>query len=253
LVRSYHVIGISRRGFGASSSPTSGYSADRLGADVIGVLDAERLQRPLLVGNGFAGEELSWVGTHAPQRVAGVVYLDAAYNRTNIGTEGAIARRIPPRVPQPDDLASAESMTRWASAGIGFPIPESEVRQMGRFGPDGRLIGERTPASVRQQILAGIAATDYARIGVPVLAIYAKPKSLEAFPGCNATDATIRQACGELFDWTLRHIAESERVFRGSPAPVRVVELLGAHAFVFLSNPREVVTELDTFASGLPR
>jgi alpha-beta hydrolase superfamily lysophospholipase len=31
LAEKYHVLGITRRGFGASSSPSSGYTADRLG------------------------------------------------------------------------------------------------------------------------------------------------------------------------------------------------------------------------------
>ena len=35
LTASYHVYGITRRGFGASSAPATGYSADRLGDDVL--------------------------------------------------------------------------------------------------------------------------------------------------------------------------------------------------------------------------
>ena len=38
LTSDYHVYGITRRGFGASSKPDSGYSADRLGYDVLAVL-----------------------------------------------------------------------------------------------------------------------------------------------------------------------------------------------------------------------
>jgi hypothetical protein len=57
-----------------------------------------------------------------------LIYLDAAYDRANAGSEGAIARRIPPHALGPQDLESAESMTRWVSGGIGSPIPEAEVR-----------------------------------------------------------------------------------------------------------------------------
>jgi pimeloyl-ACP methyl ester carboxylesterase len=79
LTSEYHVYGITRRGYGASSVPASGYSADRLGDDVLAVLDALKLNRPVLVGHSIAGEELSSVGTRHPERVAGLVYLDAAY------------------------------------------------------------------------------------------------------------------------------------------------------------------------------
>jgi pimeloyl-ACP methyl ester carboxylesterase len=76
----YHVYGITRRGFGASSQPEptdANYSADRLGEDVVAVIDALHLDHPVLAGHSIAGEELSWVGAHHPQKVAGLIYLDA--------------------------------------------------------------------------------------------------------------------------------------------------------------------------------
>ena len=79
LTDQYHVYGITRRGFGASSSPATGYSADRLGDDVLAVIDALKLARPVLAGHSIAGQELSSIGSRHPERVAGLVYLDAAY------------------------------------------------------------------------------------------------------------------------------------------------------------------------------
>jgi non-heme chloroperoxidase len=76
----YHVYGITRRGFGASSKPaaiTANYTADRLGEDVLAVIDALKLHRPVLVGHSIAGEELSSVGSRHPEEVAGLIYLDA--------------------------------------------------------------------------------------------------------------------------------------------------------------------------------
>lgn len=80
LTPSYHVYGITRRGSGASSVPPSGYSADRLGDDVLAVLAALKVNRPVLAGNSIAGQELSSVGSRHPDKVAGLVYLDAAYS-----------------------------------------------------------------------------------------------------------------------------------------------------------------------------
>ena len=68
LTSEYHVYGITRRGYGASSAPASGYSADRLGDDVLAVLDDLKLDRPVLVGHSIAGEELSSVGSRHPER-----------------------------------------------------------------------------------------------------------------------------------------------------------------------------------------
>jgi pimeloyl-ACP methyl ester carboxylesterase len=79
LTSEYHVYGITRRGAGRSSRPDSGYSPDRLGDDVVAVLDSLRLDQPVLVGHSFAGSQLSNVGSRYPTRIAGLVYLEAAY------------------------------------------------------------------------------------------------------------------------------------------------------------------------------
>ena len=46
---------------------------------MLAVLDALKLDRPVLVGHSIAGEELSSIGSRHPERVAGLVYLDAGY------------------------------------------------------------------------------------------------------------------------------------------------------------------------------
>ena len=74
----YHVYAITRRGFGASSVPETGYSVDRLADDVLAVLDALSIPKPIVAGHSIAGEELSSIATRHPERVAGLIYLDAA-------------------------------------------------------------------------------------------------------------------------------------------------------------------------------
>jgi len=81
LTTNYHVYGITRRGFGASSRPSvehENYAADRLGDDVLAVVEALKLKRPVLVGHSVGGE-LSSIGTRYPEKIAGLVYLDAGY------------------------------------------------------------------------------------------------------------------------------------------------------------------------------
>ena len=76
----YHVYGITRRGFGNSSKPAPSaavYSAERLGKDILIVIQSLRLDRPVLAGQSIAGEELSWIGTFHPNMVAGLIYLEA--------------------------------------------------------------------------------------------------------------------------------------------------------------------------------
>jgi pimeloyl-ACP methyl ester carboxylesterase len=82
LTASYHVYGISRRGRGESSRPEANgmnYAADRLGEDVLAVIDALHLEKPVVAGHSIAGEELSYIGSHHPEKVAGLIYMEAGY------------------------------------------------------------------------------------------------------------------------------------------------------------------------------
>lgn len=79
LTRTHRVLALTRRGFGASSVPATGYSADRLADDVLVVIDALKLSKPVLAGHSLGGEELSSVGSRHPHKVAGLIYLDAGY------------------------------------------------------------------------------------------------------------------------------------------------------------------------------
>ena len=101
LTSMYHVYGITRRGFGASSAPVpqnGNYSADRLGDDVLAVIDALQLDKPVLVGHSIAGEELSSVGTRHSERIAGLIYLESgyeyAYYDSSIGNEEIDSREL---------------------------------------------------------------------------------------------------------------------------------------------------------------
>jgi hypothetical protein len=83
LVTKYHVYSITRRGYGNSSKPPATaqeYSAERLGQDVLVILDKLQIVQPILVGHSLAGEELSYIGTQAPQKAAALIYLEAAYD-----------------------------------------------------------------------------------------------------------------------------------------------------------------------------
>src|SRR5262245_38263413 len=79
LTADHHVYGMTRRGFGASGFSASPNVLDRLSDDVLAVIDALKLNRPVLVGHSIAGAELSSVASSHANRVAGLVYLDAGY------------------------------------------------------------------------------------------------------------------------------------------------------------------------------
>ncbi len=82
LVAKYHVYSITRRGYGNSSNPqptADNYSAERLGKDVLAVLDTLHIDKPIIAAHSLGGEELSYIGTYAPQKASALIYIDAAY------------------------------------------------------------------------------------------------------------------------------------------------------------------------------
>src|SRR4051812_37297702 len=77
LKQSGHVYGITRRGFGASNHPESGYDDQHLADDVLQILDELNILKPVLVGHSLAGSEMTTLGSQHSDRLAGLVYLDA--------------------------------------------------------------------------------------------------------------------------------------------------------------------------------
>lgn len=110
LISAYHVYGISRRGSGASSAPLptrANYAADRLGDDVLAVIDALKLDRPVLVGHSLAGQELSSVGSRHPEKVAGLIYLDPGYLYAYDPSPSAPSPESPPEIATIEDAIRA--------------------------------------------------------------------------------------------------------------------------------------------------
>ena len=70
LAANFQIYGISRR-------PAGNFSATRLGDDVLAVMTALKLERPILVGHGFAAAELNSIAGRYPEKIAGLIYLDA--------------------------------------------------------------------------------------------------------------------------------------------------------------------------------
>jgi non-heme chloroperoxidase len=119
LTDSFHVYGITRRGFGESGFSASEYGADRLGDDVLTVLDSLKLKRSVLVGHSIAGEELSSVASRHPDRVAGLVYLEAGYPYAFDNGKGPTMKEFQdisgPQPPPPgeSDLASFSALQQY--------------------------------------------------------------------------------------------------------------------------------------------
>lgn len=254
LIQTYHVYAVTRRGFGASAHPTSGYSADRLGDDVLAVLDSLQLSRPVLVGHSIAGEELSSVGSRHPERVAGLAYLDAGYPYAyydaahgNYSIDLAELVRNLERLQTAMNSEDARLLAR-SLRETDLPAFEKSLNDFERALPaaSGKSISappQELP-SPAQAIMMG--EQKYTTIHGPILAIFALPHRM---PPAMANDSSAR-ASFLAADSTARIQAEAFQ--RGNPA-ARVVRVPNADHNVFISNEADVLRELRAFIDGLPR
>jgi pimeloyl-ACP methyl ester carboxylesterase len=261
LAERYRVYAISRRGHGASTVAEAGYTVPRLTDDVVRVLDALQLQSPVVVGSSIAGEELSELGAKHSSRVAGLVYLDAAADRTpEIPQEFRAAERLVARLGGPTPPASAHELASYAGLleymdRLGAShYSEGAILSMFEFGPDGRVAGRRIDPRVPAAIMDAVQKPDYAAIRVPALAIYAMPRDAGDMwrPWYHRTDLGLARSVEADYELTVRARRAAEHAFAEGVAGGRVVELPGAKHHVLLSNEADVIAELDAFIAQLP-
>lgn len=254
LTNAHHVYGITRRGFGASSAPATGYSADRLGDDVLAVLDALHLDRPVLAGHSIAGEELSSIGSRHPERVAGLIYLDAGYSYAYYDRS---------RGDLDIDLVELEKKLEKLQPGNGAQDPKTLVHELLETTLPGfeRDLQQRQkelqvmPPPLLAQTSSPMPGTAraiqtseqrYTKIPVPILAIYAVPHDLGPLPG---VDAAARAA----FEANDEEVTGAQaKAFESGLPTARVVRLPHANHYVFLSNEADVIREMADFLGKLP-
>lgn len=245
LTDRFHVLGLTRRGFGASSQPDTGYTIGTLAQDIHTVLDSLRIPQLILIGHSLSGDEMTKFAVTYPNRVNALVYLDGAYDRFNRAELQATP--FPDQPMTAADSASVERVNAYFARTRGWRLPEAEVRAIHLFGPDGRFVRETTPESVYTQIRQGLEPPAYRHIRVPALAIYAPDDLHRMFPNYESLDAADQAKTERWIDrfkvWRRASIAQ----FRAEMAQGRVVELECAEHYVFLTSESAVVREIRMF------
>jgi pimeloyl-ACP methyl ester carboxylesterase len=78
FTETHRVVGITRRGHGASSWPEEGYSLERRLEDIRVVLDSLGMEHVVFAGHSLAGKEITQPATEYPERIKGLIHIDAA-------------------------------------------------------------------------------------------------------------------------------------------------------------------------------
>jgi pimeloyl-ACP methyl ester carboxylesterase len=261
LTARHRVLAVTRRGHGRSAAPATGYGFARLAEDVARVIEATGVEKPIVIGHSFAGEELHVLGARYAGRIAGVVYIDAAFNRgddSDNGAYDAAARALPAAPgPEPRDKASFLALRSFLEQTQRTKFPEAHLRARYLANPDGTVGRMWAPdLPIRQEMSKAMQAAHGAyqpeRIHAPALAIYAVPKSAadRMRPWYPADDPTLRARVETLYGLERARVANHIKWFEAFAARGRVAEISGAH-HLFVSNPREVIQQIDAFSSAL--
>jgi len=79
FTKTNRVYSLTRRGWGKSSDPGWGFDVASQSEDVIGFMDALKIERAILIGRVPACMDMTYIAEHHPQRVAALVYFNAVH------------------------------------------------------------------------------------------------------------------------------------------------------------------------------
>ena len=252
---SFHVVGITRRGFGASAGALPPTILDTLVADIAAALDSLRLGQVVLVGHSIAGEEMTRFAELYGSRCAGLVYLDAAYDRSGIDTLASKQPSAPaPRI-RASDTVSFTSVRALYARVMGVEVPESDIRATERFDAADRYRGSVTPNALKARLASGEQVARYDRARCRALALYAVPDSLvDVVPYYKELDAAGHVQAESLFTFVQSVVADSRARIARLPQ-YHIVDVHGSNHYLFLQHPREVAAAMRVFlgAQSLPQ
>jgi pimeloyl-ACP methyl ester carboxylesterase len=258
FIGKYHVYGITRRGTGPSDKPDpaiADYSADRLADDVLEVMDKLKIDRPVIAGHSLAGEELSSIGSRHPEKVAGLIYLEAGYAYAlyspgstaplgaNLVIEAAALRE---KLAGFKSVADAAPDLRAMIADVQADLPQFEKdleAAKARMPANGKLpaIPDTPDGRIAAAIMNG--EQKYTGIRVPALALYA----------VHATADNANQAAKDAITQQNAAAMAQADAFAAANPSAHVVRLQKAEHAIWLSNPQEVEREMNAFLSGLTK
>ena|GEM_PF-5261356 len=201
FVAQFHVVGITRVGFGESEPPKSGYDLASRIDQIRAVLDSLGITRAVLIGHSLGGDELTAFAGAYPARTLGLVYLAAACDHVKAIKWEGVLERFAVGAPKPTaaDLAGAIAYQRWTQRDRGVLIPVGEILATKRFDWTGAVVGDRAPAWVIEATVAAVQPPDYSRVRAPALALDSNwETAADVLPWLRADPATNARATAVL-------------------------------------------------------
>jgi pimeloyl-ACP methyl ester carboxylesterase len=245
----FHVLALTRRGYGKSDHPASGYDAATLVEDLHQFLDALKIDRVILAGHSFAGVELSAFAQLYPDRIDKLIFFDCAYTFDQPSTLELLAQ-VDSLTPGPTsaDRASFPALLTWfRSNRPGWNAAcESDLRNTRIVTAEGYSSHGSTPDTVDEALIK-VAVTyprDYSTIKCPALAFFADHRlNKTAAESDEANRAKALQITKAAAQWLRDQIDQ----FKHTVKDATVVELPDTDHFCFIQRQDEVVGQMQSF------
>jgi non-heme chloroperoxidase len=246
----HHVYAITRRGFGASSKLPpliANYSAERLGEDVLVVIQSLKLDHPVLAGQSIAGEEMSWIGSLRPDHVAGLIYLDAVDSYSFYDpAETDMAMDMVDVRHQIDAFEAGEPLSADVLGSIAASAANL-AKSAGRMAYNVVTAGgPGDPALPRVGLAMRFGATKFTTVYVPMLAIMACPHDYSRLAQTNPKAAATLTARDKT------RCTRQIQFLKSRVTSAQVVDLPNADHDVVRSNQADVVRAMNAFLTKLP-
>ncbi|MGA9751368.1 MAG: alpha/beta hydrolase [Acidobacteriota bacterium] len=167
LWKSRRAAALDLRGHGRSGRPSDGdYSIPAMASDVLAVADALGMKRFVLVGHSLGGSVILACAQEAPERVAGLLFVDPAGDVTRLPKERLDAMLERMRAP-----TYLSFMRGWFGANLTEARPSTRRKVFADL--------DRTPPEVVAASYAGLARFD----PLPALRAYRGPMLTVILPG----------------------------------------------------------------------
>lgn len=252
-----HVLALTRRGHGESDHPETGYDIDTLTQDIHLFLDKLKIDRAILAGHSMAGVEISHFAAIHPERLQGLVYLDAAFYRnspefkTMLEKNPLRAIQIPG---QKDDHYSVQDY--FASLKRAYPslaaIWGSVIEEQGlheiTIQPDGKVV-DRMSNAIECALNATLSSyePEDGKIQAPALSFVAFPDASSFISQEYMTEAQQAQVI-EFFETTRQAwLQQSMHQFHRNVPHAKIVEIPHGHHYCFISHEDLVFDEMRKF------
>lgn len=224
----FHVIGLTRRGFGESDKPSTGYDTGTRVEDMRHFLDTINIEKVTLVGHSMAGDEMTLFASLYPECVNKLVYLEAAQDRRRTADITLSDPACPPQL--------RRLLLEVLESPDAAQITVSDMPPLDEW--------ERQKAFMKAMITF---PTDFSPVKAPALSFYAMPEQHPYIPPQAAEE--IRASMN---DWWAKngipYIQACIEKFLREAQHGQVVEMKDANHYLFLGHTQnEVVRRIREF------